>query len=70
LFYRSFFFSVIQFSFYERNGSDQATNVYSIVITERLAKKLFGNGEALNKIIQIDSADNFIVSGSIKGSAF
>jgi len=60
------FFQLFSFPFTQGNGNDQANNIYSIVITEKLAKKLFGNEEALNKIIQIDSVDNFIVSGVLK----
>jgi len=60
------FFQLFSFPFTQGNENDQAKNIYSIVITEKLAKKLFGNEEALNKIIQIDSVDNFIVSGVLK----
>lgn len=39
---------------------------YDIVLTQKLAKSLFGNEEALGKTIRIDSNANFVVSGIIK----
>lgn len=62
----SSFFQLFSFPFIAGGKNDQLKNVYSIVITEKLAKKLFGNEEALNKTIKIDSADNFIVTGVLK----
>jgi putative ABC transport system permease protein len=47
-------------------AGNQLTNIKSIVITQKLAKKLFGNGDALNKTIKIDSTDIFTVSGVLK----
>jgi ABC-type antimicrobial peptide transport system permease subunit len=39
---------------------------YHIVITNKLAKKLFGDEEAMGKTIRIDSNANFVVSGVLK----
>lgn len=39
---------------------------YNIVITEKLAKKLFGNEDAMGKIVKVDSVDNFTVTGVLK----
>jgi len=60
------FFQLFDFPLVSGNKNDQLENVYSIVITEKLAGKLFGNEDALNKIIKIDSTDNFIVTGILK----
>jgi putative ABC transport system permease protein len=60
------FFITFSFPLIEGNKNDQLKNVSSIVITEKLAKKLFGSGDALNKTIKIDSADNFVVTGILK----
>lgn len=38
----------------------------SIVLTQKLAKKLFGNEEAMGKVIKIDSVDQFTVTGILK----
>jgi len=60
------FFQLFSFPLIAGNKNDQLENVYSIVITKKLAKKLFGDEHALNKTIKIDSADNFIVTGILK----
>src|SRR3982751_2477191 len=40
-------------------------NAYSIVVTEKMAKKMFGNEPAMNRVIKIDS-NNFKVTGILK----
>ncbi|RRB10545.1 FtsX-like permease family protein [Larkinella knui] len=47
-----------------KNG--QLTTISSIVITEKLARKLFGTTDALNKTIRLDSVDHFVVTGILK----
>jgi len=54
------------FSFPLVGGRSDLTNIKSIVITEKLAKKLFGNEDALNKIIKLGQTDNFTVTGILK----
>jgi putative ABC transport system permease protein len=39
---------------------------YNIVLTQKMAKKLFGNEDAMGKVVRVDSTDNFIVSGVLK----
>jgi ABC-type antimicrobial peptide transport system permease subunit len=60
------FFQVFSFPLVKGAENKQLDNLHSIVITEKLAKKLFGEEDALNKTIQIDVADNFIVTGILK----
>jgi ABC-type antimicrobial peptide transport system permease subunit len=60
------FLQMFTFPLVEGNKNDQLKNVYSISITQSLAKKLFGNEDALGKIIRIDSVDNFTVTGVLK----
>jgi putative ABC transport system permease protein len=62
----SSFLQVFSFPLLKGNDNKQLDNLQSIVITEKLAKKLFGEEDALNKTIQIDVADNFIVTGILK----
>jgi len=38
----------------------------SIVLTETLAKKVFGDDDAMGKVIKVDNKDNFTVKGIIK----
>ena len=60
------FLNMFSFPLVQGAYHNQLNNVYSIVITEKLAKKLFGEENALNKIIKIDSTDNFTVTGILK----
>ncbi|WP_336517747.1 ABC transporter permease [Pollutibacter soli] len=50
----------------EEGVQDFAENVYSIVITESLAHRLFGSEHVINKSIQIDSTDHFKITGILK----
>lgn len=56
------------FSFPLVKGSIQTAlqKNYSVVITESLSKKLFGNEEAVGKTILVDNADNFTVTAVLK----
>jgi putative ABC transport system permease protein len=56
------------FSFPLAGGAvvDQLRNVSSIVITERLARKLFGTTDAVGRTIVLDKADQFTVTGVLK----
>ncbi len=60
------FLQMFSFPLVEGNYNEQLKNVYSITITEKLAKKLFGNENAMGKVIKIDSVDNFTVTGILK----
>jgi len=55
------------FSFPLLKGDDKTVlnSVYNIVVTEKMAIKMFGTTDALGKIIKIDQ-DNFTVSGILK----
>lgn len=57
-----------QFSFpiSEGDKNNPLDDIYSIVITESLAFKLFGNESAINKVIKIDSTDQFKVTAVLK----
>ena len=41
-------------------------DAYSIVITQTMAKALFGNEDPMNKMIRFDNADNLKVTGVLK----
>ncbi len=59
------FLSMFSFPLLQGNLSSALNNVYSIVITEKMAKKMFGEEDPMNKIIQIDR-NNFKVTGILK----
>ncbi|RYY06329.1 MAG: ABC transporter permease, partial [Sphingobacteriaceae bacterium] len=55
------------FSFPLLNGNINSLNDNShIVLTEKLAIKLFGNENPMGKTVKIDSTDNFTVAGVLK----
>src|ERR1700676_4621735 len=47
------------------NAQTALNNLYSIVITEKMAKRMFGLEDPMNKQIKIDS-NNFTVTGIMK----
>jgi ABC-type antimicrobial peptide transport system permease subunit len=60
------FLSMFSFPLLKGNAGTALNGMYNIVITEKLAKKLFGNDDPMGRIIRIDSADNFTVTGIMK----
>lgn len=62
----SSFFSLFSFPVVEGPSQKLLTGSNEIVITARLAQKLFGKGPALNKMIKIDSVDYFRVAAVLK----
>ena len=60
------FLNVFSFPLLEGNSTKALDGNYNLVITEKLAKKLFGNEEAMGKVVRIDSVDNFKVTGVLK----
>jgi ABC-type antimicrobial peptide transport system permease subunit len=59
------FLSMFSFPLLQGDANTALDNAYSIVVTEKMAKKMFGNNEAMNKVIKIDS-NNFTVTGILK----
>jgi putative ABC transport system permease protein len=64
------FLKMFSFPLVGETKNEQLNTVYSIVITEKLAKKLFGADDPLHKRIRIDSTDNFVVTGVLKDLPF
>jgi putative ABC transport system permease protein len=59
------FLSMFSFPLLKGNKATALDGVYSIVVTEKMAKKMFGTTDAMNKVIRIDS-NNFTVTGILK----
>ena len=57
------FLNVFTFPLLEGRKDNALSGSYNIVITKKLANKLFGDEEAIGKTIRIDSVDNFTVTG-------
>src|SRR4030095_4239035 len=52
------FFQLFTYNFIEGNGATALTNPNTIVLSEEIATKFFGNEPALNKVIHINSNTN------------
>lgn len=59
-------FKIFQYSFLEGNATSAFKDPYSIVLTQSLAKSLFGNENAMNKAVRFDNAHDLRVTGIIK----
>jgi putative ABC transport system permease protein len=60
------FLKVFSFPLLEGNPSDALKGSYSIVLTQKFAKALFGNIDPIGKIVRIDSVNNCTVTGVLK----
>jgi len=60
------FLNIFSFPLLEGNTATVLNSVYNIVLTEKAAKRLFGNEPAMGKMLRIDSVDNFTVTGILK----
>ena len=62
----SIFLQVFTFPLLKGDARTVLNDPYSIVITESLARSLFGGVEAIGRTIQIDTKDNYTVTGVLK----
>jgi len=60
------FLKVFSFPLVQGNPSIALKQINNIVVTQKFAKRFFGNEDVIGKIIRIDSSDNFIVTGVMK----
>ncbi|MES1223871.1 MAG: ABC transporter permease, partial [Bacteroidota bacterium] len=60
------FLQVFSFPLLKGNPKTVLNDMYSIVLTEKLAHKLFGNEDAMGKVIKLDNSDNFKVTGIVQ----
>lgn len=60
------FFTIFSFPFIEGNPGTALSAPSSVIITEALAKKYFGNSDPINKTINIDGKSATVVTGVIK----
>ncbi len=62
----SSFLNVFDFPLKEGSIKNSLSSVYNIVLTEKLAKKFFGNESAIGKTVRIDSVNNCTVTAVLK----
>ena len=62
----SIFLQVFSFPMIEGDIQTALNDGHSIVLTQRLAKSLFGDQDAMGKVIKIDNKDNYQVTGILK----
>ena len=60
------FFKFFNYSFREGNPATALTGARNIVLSDQMAKKLFGDGDPMGKVVKIDSNANFTVTGVLK----
>lgn len=60
------FFNVFEFPFLKGDPNTALQSDYSIILTETMARKLFGNSNVLGHTVRIDSSDYFTVTGVLK----
>src|SRR5450755_2678083 len=59
------FLKIFSFPFIQGNPNTALNSLYSIAIAEKMAKRMFGNDDAMNRQIKIDS-NNFTVTAVMK----
>jgi putative ABC transport system permease protein len=62
----SSFLSIFNFPLLDGDAKTALSGEQGIVLTEHLAKNLFGNEDPIGKFVRIDSNDNFKVTGVLK----
>lgn len=60
------FLQIFSFPLIKGNAKTVLNDMHSIVLTQKLADKLFPGEDAMGKVIKIDNKDNFTVSGILK----
>ena len=60
------FLQLFSFPMLKGNPSSALNDMHSIVLTEKIAKNLFGKEDAMGKTIKIENKDNFTVTGILK----
>lgn len=66
LYVDSSFFSIFHFQFIKGNPSNVFKQLYSLVLTEKMAEKFFGSTDVLDKILRFNNKQDYVISGVIK----
>ena len=60
------FLTIFSFPLIKGNPQTALKNINDIVLTEKMAKKLFGDEDAFGKTVKLDSVDYFTITGVLK----
>ncbi len=60
------FLTMFSYPLVKGNQASALNQTYSIVVTEKLAEKLFGDEEPMGKVVRIENKDNFTITGVLK----
>ena len=60
------FLSMFQLQFIKGNATSAFQQLYSLVISEKMAKKFFGTTDAIGKVLKVENKQNYTVTGVIK----
>ncbi len=60
------FFDMFSFPFVKGNPKTALNGDYSLVLTQKAAKKIFGNEDAMGKVVKVDNKENYTVTGIVK----
>ena len=66
----STFFRVVPLKFIAGNSDEALYKPYSLVLSETVAKRLFGTTDAIGKIIRFENQFDFTVTGIIKDNPY
>ncbi|MEP6846231.1 MAG: ABC transporter permease [Panacibacter sp.] len=60
------FLQVFSFPLLKGNAAGALKDMHSIVLTEKLARKIYGDEDPMGKLIKIDNKESFTVTGIVK----
>lgn len=60
------FLSMFSFPMIKGNEHSALKDPYSVVLTQKLAKDIFGNEDAMGKVIKVENDENYKVTGILK----
>ena len=60
------FLTMFSFPLLKGNASTALNDPYSLVITEKMSRKLFGEEDPIGKVVRFDNSENFKITGLLK----
>jgi putative ABC transport system permease protein len=60
------FLTMFSFPLLKGNATTALNDPYSLVITEKMSRKLFGDEDPIGKVVRFDNSENFKITGLLK----